>query len=89
MHLESCHLEYIIVVGRALEELLCQSPTVNVMLIFFFSADDEGLSHTLEEDVKVEMQQFDELGYYFNLLCCMYDEFTATVCMSTMLMKRD
>jgi len=53
------------------------------MLILFFlfscSAHNEGLSHTYQEDVKVEMQQFDKHGYYFcNLLCCMYDECTTT-----------
>ena len=27
------------------------------------------------------MQQFDKHGYYYdNLLCCIYDEFTAIVC---------
>ena len=63
----------------------------NAMFLFSFSVLDEPSSHTYDaRGEKVEMQQFDKHGYYFcNLLCCMYDEFTATVRISAMLMKRD
>ena len=58
---------------------------------FIFSVLDEPSSHTYDvRGENVEMQQFDKHGYYFcNLLFCMYDEFTATVRISAMLMKRD
>ena len=58
---------------------------------FIFSVLDEPSSHTYDVRVeKVEMQQFAKHRYYFcNLLFCMYDEFTATVRISAMLMKRD
>ena len=47
------------------------------------------MTHTYEGGAKVEMQQFDKLRYYFcGLLCCLYDEFTATVCINTIPMKR-
>lgn len=60
------------------------------LIVFIFSARNEHMTHTYEGGAKVEMQQFDKLRYYFcGLLCCLYDEFTATVCISAMLMKRD
>ena len=60
------------------------------LILVIFSARNERMSHTYHGDVTVEMQQFDKDGYYFcDLLCCMYIEFTATVCMSTIPMKRD
>ena len=74
---------------------MCQKHNYVEMVIlctyFTFSVLDEPSTHTYEgRGANVEMQQFDKPGYHFcNLLCCMYDVFTATVCISAMLMKRD
>ena len=46
------------------------------------------MTHTYEGGSKVEMQQFDKPRYYFcGLLCCLYDEFTATVRINAIPMK--